>query len=159
MKTDPTIWDDPTRLEEWTVFQLFKLDADDNEWHNQQLTNWAREVASMPRNPLAAAVASAEYGNLGPLRKLLPAIARFLNPPPSPPPKRGPKRDFFDEFAHAIGEARSDVRRVRALWREHFGRVYRSVSPRATEIAAQRYGLSEKQLLDDRKNRYRKRKR
>jgi len=25
MKTDPTIWDDPARLEEWTVFHLLQL--------------------------------------------------------------------------------------------------------------------------------------
>jgi hypothetical protein len=159
-ETDPTIWDDPKRLEEWTIFHLHKLDADEMEWHNQRLSNWVREVASKPRDPQAAAVqaaiASAEYGNLDPLRKLLPRIARFLNPPPPPPPKRGPKRNYFREAGNPIGEAHDDVRRVRALWREHFGHVYRAISPRATEIAAARYGLTEKQLLDDRKTRYRR---
>jgi hypothetical protein len=151
VKTDPTIWDDPARLEEWTVFQLHKLDADEHEWHNQRLTEWERKA---PRNPLAAAVRAAELGNLEPLRRLLHPIARFINPPPAPPRKRGPRRNFFE--ATEINQARDDVRRIRALWREHFGRFYRSESPRATEIAAVRHDLTEKQLLDDRKTRYRR---
>jgi hypothetical protein len=116
-------------------------------------------VASMPRNPLAAAVRAAEFGNLEPLRRLLHPIAQFINPPSAPPRKRGPKRNAFRAIALdiAFNAARDDVRQIRVLWREHFGHVYRRASPRATEIAAQQHDLTEKQLLDDRKNRHRRR--
>jgi hypothetical protein len=151
------IWDDPKELEEWTLFHLLKLDADDDEWHWRRLANFEREAASKPRNPLAAAVASAEYGNLGPLRKLFPEIAKFIHRPPAAPRKRGPKNNIFRDFA--LHDARVDVRRIHELWQEHFGRSYRRESPRATEIAAARHNLTERQLLNERKNRHRQRKR
>jgi hypothetical protein len=156
VKTDPAIWDDPARLETWTLHQLEELDFG-HDFVNADWYDWQQKyLASMPRDPLAAAVASAEHGNIDPIRKLLPRIAKFLHLPPPPPRRRGPKRKNPRGWTWAIDEARDDVQRVRALWREHFGRVYRSESPRATEIAAARHDLKEEQLLSDRKTRYRR---
>lgn len=79
-------------------------------------------------------IEAAEHGDIEPLRKKFPHIARFLNLPVLPNKKNWPKRKTYarDESAAAI------MRDVKAIWRQYYGRTTRPQgSVGMAEIAAE----------------------
>lgn len=47
-----------------------------------------------------------------------------------------------------VARAKADVKRIREVFRKHYGKVKRDFSPFAEEIAGERWGLSEIQIDD-----------
>jgi hypothetical protein len=85
----------------------------------------------------------AERGNLTPLRKRLPEWARkYINEPKL---KKGQRRSYPNSAFKHYAQSRfvDEIKRVRALWQQHYGRCNR---PRgqvsAEEIVAERHGRS-----------------
>ena len=155
------IWDDPDRLETWTLQQLEALDME-HDWFLDEVDerrDWSLITTSAHTQRawrLDRAKAAARQGKLNPLRRLYPEIAEFIH---APRRKRGEHRMVVDcGCTHErLQLALDDVKRIRRLWRAHFGRVYRSAAPTALSIAARRHGLTETQLTSFRSNRHRSR--
>jgi hypothetical protein len=113
--------------------------------------------AEWNRQVIDTAKSLARRGYPDQLRKLFPALAEFIH---APPLKRGqrlkPQSDPFR--AAALEQALEDVCSIRRIWREHFGKAYAPPhGPTALAIAAERYKLTEDQLLTYRKHRHRRR--
>ena len=89
----------------------------------------------------AIALHMARDGQLEPLRKLYPHLAPFLHPPS----KRGKYRRDETQLKRAALDL---VKRVKALWRIHYGRRKRGSGDgiSANEIAARYLGLDEDQV-------------
>jgi hypothetical protein len=99
----------------------------------------------------------ARAGNAAPLQSLLvryfddPELAEFIQ---SPKRKRGQRRSYHDpnvlvaqRFARlGVRGVVADVKRIRALWRQHYGRWKRRGQVSAEEIAGLRHGKSEDQV-------------
>jgi hypothetical protein len=150
------IWDDPALLERWTNAQLDRLDAEDELAARAQLREMIVSAPpSLHHDHLAEALAAAQAGNINPLRGLYPHLADFLQAPPRGRGKHG--RDLWGAYmkARAVSMTIDDVKRIRRLWREHFGRAYRTVDPTADAIAARRNDLFREEFVNLRKNRYR----
>jgi len=109
-------------------------------WVNAQL-NWLDDAEHLktvrgqrtPDERLAWCIARADHGDVEPLRKLFPQIpVRFIRLPP----RKRPMPYKYDP----TGDAVKDVRRIRALWKQHFGRVNRARVDLVTaeQIAADR---------------------
>jgi hypothetical protein len=97
------------------------------------------------KNLDAMALEFAEQGDIEPLRELNPHLARFLHLPKL---KRG--EHFIDPARIRLKRARDDVRRIRAIWREHYGKTNRPIGElTAEEIAADRWSLSCWRLTPD----------
>ena len=75
--------------------------------------------------------------NIGPLKQAFPDLARFLKLPKRKRGERGPSR----RYDPVMGAAK-DVRRIRALWQQHYRRKKRTSAPYAEEIAADRWAVS-----------------
>jgi hypothetical protein len=68
-------------------------------------------------------------------------------------PKRGrgrPKVSLVDRLTPVV-MASQDVPRIRALWKKHYGRQNRKLSPTAEEIAAERWEVDIEALLSFRR--------
>ena len=52
-------------------------------------------------------------------------------------------------------EALADVKRIRQIWKRHYGRQNRTIEPTAIEIAARRWGIKDETLINFKKNRHR----
>ncbi len=163
---DDRIWFGPVRLEAWTNEKLDELNAE-ADWQ-EQLADERRDYSSYglmsPKALLDAALTSAHGGNLAPLRRLFPELAKFLHEPPR---KRGQHRRTQTAAPvvakrwvtqSSLAQAVADRRRIPQLWREHFGKTYRGKEqPTAAEIAARRNGVTDQQLENYLKGRRRKR--
>ena len=62
----------------------------------------------------------AEGGNIEPLREMHPSHAQFINLPKL---KRG---EHFLTYAVWLQQALEDVPRIRAIWKEHYGKTNRA---------------------------------
>ena len=72
-------------------------------------------------------------------------------------PGRGrPRMSPYDRL-DSVGMASQDIDRIRALWKEHYGRRNRAHSPTAEEIAAERWGVKLEALLSLRRRSARRR--
>lgn len=97
------------------------------------------ENALDPSNRIAWAMEQADaHISIEPLRQAFPELARFLQLPKRAHGKRGAQRGYN----HVKGVAR-DVKRIRALWRKHYGnkRRTRDMKPTAEEIAVARWRI------------------
>jgi hypothetical protein len=101
---------------------------------------------ALPRVGYGWEIEEAERGNIEPLRKRLPHLAKFLCRPKLRRGKHFPKatvveltirRDGFDRVQEAV----KDVRRIRALWKQCCGKKNRRADdgPSAEDIAAGRW--------------------
>jgi hypothetical protein len=95
------------------------------------------------------ALQQAEQGNLEPLRKQYPRLARFINLPRL---KRGehfkkkPPTDHLTPHCR-LEEALFELPRVRAFWEKHYGKTNRpSGQLTAEEIVAERWDLDEEEV-------------
>jgi hypothetical protein len=112
---------------EWTIEQLEILRADaveKNSFGPGDLTKFLTRSAAW-------------HGNMQPLHAIYSHLEPFLQAP-----KRGrgkhPRRKNF-----AVERAAADVKTIRALWQEHYGKKNRHAGdgPSAVEIAARRWGV------------------
>ena len=92
----------------------------------------------------------AEQGNLEPLRKQYPELVQFLNRPRR---KRGqrfkkkPPTDHLRALHCRLEEARSELPRIRAFWKKHYGKTNRPKGQlTAEEIVAERWDLDEEEV-------------
>jgi hypothetical protein len=81
-----------------------------------------------------------EHGDVEPLRRALPGIAKAINLPRRADRSKWPKPRRQD----CIDGAARDVRRIRALWKKHYGHVQRPRGDdlRAEQIAADLWGVT-----------------
>jgi hypothetical protein len=95
------------------------------------------------------ALQQAGQGNLEPLRKQHPRLARFINLPRL---KRGEHFKKKPPTGHLtphcrLEEALFELPRVRAFWKEHYGKTNRPKGQlTAEEIVAERWGLDEEEV-------------
>jgi hypothetical protein len=85
-------------------------------------------------------ILDAEHGNIEPLRKRLPTLAKFLHlPKQEGPGKRFPK--LRRRHQHNVRYAVNDVKRIRTLWRQQYNKRnrHKEDGPLAEEIAAGRW--------------------
>jgi hypothetical protein len=109
------------------------------------------------------ALQEAEQGNLEPLRKQYPRLARFINLPKlSKPGKHFKKKPPTDRLTphDRLKEALFELPRVRAFWKKHYGMTNRPQGQlTAEEIVAERWDLTEKEIYKQRISRKRLKKR
>ena len=153
------------RLRKWTIEQLEQRAAEDDaqiaEYHDA--LDWYAPLPSKAQFEvrLHTAIASANAGNLAPLRKLFPAIEKFINEPKR---VRGQRKTSSRKFGpyqqHALTGAMQDVETIRDIWRKTFGRWKRPDDDCSAEaIAAKRWGFEDSADLQDRIRRQPSRKR
>jgi hypothetical protein len=149
------IWNDPQRLKEWTNAALIASGVQDDDIPFENLPRMT--AAEWNRQVIDIAKVHARQGRPEGLRKLFPEIAEFIHAPPLARGQRyKPQSDPFR--AVALEQALEDVCSIRRIWREHFGKAYAPPhGPTALAIAAERYKLTEDQLLTYRKHRHRRR--
>jgi hypothetical protein len=117
----------PDELERWRASDEYKTGLDErSKRYDAWLADHGPEIES------------AEAGNIEPLRAALPHLAKFLHPP-----KRRQGERSFPKFKDTlrVSAACDDVDRIRALWKQHYGRKNRHAEdgPSAEEIAAERW--------------------
>jgi hypothetical protein len=178
-KTLPPWTGDPKRMQDWTNAKLNEIDAafdrelaagararlkahappdrTAKEERKRKLTIGKRALAKSREASETWALEEAETKNLEPLRKLHPQHARFINLPPL-----GNRGDHFKKAINhdplaphrRLEEAVFDLSRIRAIWREHYGRSNRpSGELTAEKIAAERWGLTEEDVRERRVSR------
>jgi hypothetical protein len=94
------------------------------------------------------ALQQAEQGNLEPLRKQHPRLARFLNLPRLKRGEHFAKKPSTDAPHWRLKEALFELKRVRDLWKKHYdGKTNRPKGQlTAEEIVAERWGLDEDEV-------------
>jgi hypothetical protein len=105
-------------------------------------------VHQSPRARLERAKRLARAGNVAPLQRLYPELAEFIHPPKR---KRGQRRSYRDETAlferDGLSAVVEDVKRIRALWRQHYGLWKRRRDEVSAEkIAGLRHDMSEDEV-------------
>jgi hypothetical protein len=146
------LWSDPQRLEEWTNAALDAFGVHDDDLPLENLPRMTS--AEWRRQALRLAITDARKGRPEPLRRLFPAITEFIF---SPPRARGQRLPQVNDYQWLLLEyALDDVRDIRKIWRQHFGKNYAPRNgPTALSIAARRHGLNESEIENYRKNRHR----
>jgi hypothetical protein len=96
--------------------------------------------------PLAREIASAEHGDIEPLRAALPHLAKFLQLPKLPPGETW--SNLANEHVPVVLMAAHDVPRIRALWQLHYNKKNRRAGDvTAEEIAAARWGVDVEDVI------------
>ena len=114
------------------------LAAEDDDLATAQNVQKARELLRSKK----FALEQADKGDVEPLRRKYPDLAKFIHPPKR---KRG-QRDFQPNDGLQVGI--QIVRRIRKLWRENYGTDRRKVGQvTAIELAAEYCGVDHGQLL------------
>jgi hypothetical protein len=107
---------------------------------------WAEGLRMFdPEHVKFRAIEQAEKGNMEPLRRLLPGLARFLHRPKQKRGKRFPK----DKEGDPVTAAASDVKTIRKLWKTHYGKMNRPKNDPITaeQIAADRHGVDVEEVV------------
>ena len=96
--------------------------------------------------PRLKALQEAEQGNLEPLRKQYPRLARFINLPKLSKPgehfKKKPSTNYLAPHCR-LEEALFELPRVRAFWKKRYGKTNRPAGQlTAEEIVAERWNLN-----------------
>jgi hypothetical protein len=149
---DQNIWHDPARLREWTIEQLHRADleglpsdypvVDRRRALQLQFIVESREVDEQIRDALRRCMRS-DPNEYEAVLFRNPELKGYLRN----------KRGRPGGHPHELIAAWNEVKHIRALWQQAFGRKYRAKSPTAIEIAAERYNLTPLMLDDYRKNR------
>ncbi len=106
-----------------------------SNWSAEKYADW-RASEQLPAFREAQAINAAEHGNIEPLRELYPKLVRFLFRPKRPNKSPFPKNRPL-VFADRVSNAADDVRRIRAIWKLHYGK--KNQPGLAEEIAAERW--------------------
>ncbi len=114
------------------------------------------QQALFPEDSDEGAIAAAERGDIGPLRRRHPEYARLSIKPKRGVGQRGHKdqtrnglRSCSTRMNSRLALAVMDVSRIRALWQKHFRLKNRSThegEKSAEHFAAERWGLTEDEL-------------
>jgi hypothetical protein len=143
---------------DWCLAELDGLDGyiDGLIYDDDAKKDWTVYPKVPDGQRLESAKLHARRGNLGPLRKLFPAIAEFIREPERVRGQRrsyvvGSVQDVFRRHARREAEQRAvdSVRQLRAtIWPRYYGRVKRRLDdgPSAEEIAAVRCDLTVDQV-------------
>jgi hypothetical protein len=136
---------------EWVNSELdrqLKVETDQRmaNFDQKEFRDWCAEYGSE--------TFEAEHGNIEPLRKRLPKLAKFLHlPKQEGPGKRFPK--LGTQHKHNVRRAVNDVDRIRALWRQQYKKQNRGkdvgIGPSAEDIAAERWGVTVDEILTQKK--------
>jgi hypothetical protein len=91
------------------------------------------------------AIEQADKGNMEPLRKLLPGLARFLHPPKQERGKRFPRNKEGDR----VTKAAADVITTRKIWKAAYGKKNRPKNDPVTaeQIAADRWKVDIEKVI------------
>jgi hypothetical protein len=120
-------------MREWVNYQLYEM---------TKLTGDQWEYFWSLKNLDALALQAAEQGDIEPLRRLHPHLAKFLHLPKL---KHG--THFKDPAKIRLRNARADVQRIREIWQRDYGKTNR---PRgqltAEEIVAERWNLTPEEV-------------
>jgi hypothetical protein len=140
---------------DWCIAELDALDGyiDGLIYDDDAKKDWTVYPKVPDGQRLESAKLHARRGNLGPLRKLFPAIAEFIREPERVRGQRrsyvvGSVQDVFRRHVRHEAEQRAvdSVRQLRAIiWPRHYGRKKRR-DALAEEIAAARCGLTVEQV-------------
>jgi hypothetical protein len=139
---------------DWVISELEWRDAELSE-HNIKTQNHYAVVPkeNRERNRYESAIASARGGNLAPLRKMFPDHAEFINEPPRVQGQHRPRRiSGAAAFEHwvareTVEQAISDVKEIRQIWQEHYGRWKRHRDDVSAEaIAGVHRGMTEDEV-------------
>jgi hypothetical protein len=123
------------------------------EWVNSELDRkrqppggWAEGLRMFdPDHVKGRAIQQADKGNMEPLRRLLPGLARFLHRPKQERGKRFPR----DKDGDPVAAAARDTRTIRKLWKTHYGKTNRPKNDPITaeQIAADRHGVDVEKVI------------
>jgi hypothetical protein len=137
-------WDDNKGMERWVNDQLDELDAANPDWPAVAMERHFAWVEA-----LGPEIDAADHGDIAPLRAKLPHLARFLQLPKQPDGKRFARLD--DAYPDLV--AIVDAKRIRALWLQHYGKRNRSRDLISAEkIAARRWGITVRDIINRTKN-------
>lgn len=129
-------WTSDSAMESWTLEQLRQQDRgqEPEQQRNRALAAMGlrKFIAPEGETKFQRAMRHASWWDFGPLRKLHPEIARYINPPRLKKNQHKPDNPFKSYGGHMTGTERyvekkltvflavKDVRRIKALWlQEH----------------------------------------
>jgi hypothetical protein len=120
------------KITDWTNWHLDR--TPETDWKPNYKTHFEWLKNDGPE------IAAAERGNVEPLRKKYPHLAKFLHRAKRERHKRGPSLpwDAHDPAKFAAIE----VEEIKAIWKHHYNREKRRFKPTAVEIAADRWNVS-----------------
>ena len=156
-RVDPNIWDDVERLREWTFDQLHRADL-------AYLRK--REVEDCPVDPRRSLSWHLRMEDYKADEAIRISLVRYKRNDPDhyyqiitdSPELRGyvqGRRGRPKGNAPGLELARGEIADIRQLWKQTFGKSYRKgrAFSLAVEIAAERHGLTSRELDNYRKNR------
>jgi hypothetical protein len=124
------------------------------DWVNEQLDRESSNpflehvklVEAMYGGSLEEAIERADKGDVEPLRRLFPELARFIHRPRLKRGQRFPKNPETDP----VGKAVDDYQSIRALWRRTYGIKNRRTDDPVTalKIAADRNGVDVDKVIN-----------
>ncbi|WP_148221488.1 hypothetical protein [Bradyrhizobium sp. BTAi1] len=133
-------------MTQWVNHQLNMMDLEELQ------RDLSGKNAIDPANYLEWAIEQADIErDIRPLKDALPYLARFLRLPKKGHGKRLPSRQY-----NPTKRAAEDVRRIRALWKQHYSKVKRTTEPSAESIAADRWDTNEEALFNELKKSHRR---
>lgn len=132
---------DQQRMVEWVLDQLDQLDLETYRLNNAKPKPFAFKALSGRRSatPHQAEIAASERCDIKLLRRMFPLHARCINMPKSTMGRGHHLTKKPKKYSHATWAA-LDVRRIRQLWQESYGKKNRKdLRPTAVEIAMERW--------------------
>jgi hypothetical protein len=148
---------DDAAMQRWLDDKLDELLSEDTKSHSRRGLPLSEEEARVlfPEDSDEGAIAAAERGDIGPLRRRHPEYARLSIKPKRGVGQRGHK-DRNEKWKEHPRDSRLalaviDVGRIRALWQKHFQLKNRSKhqgEKSAEHFAAERWGLTEDEVSD-----------
>jgi hypothetical protein len=135
-------WDCGNARDQQAMIRWVNTELDEAEFQDLSTIFPGNLRQLKPDERLAYQIKRADRGDLGPLRRAFPQIARFINYPKR---KRATRRRY-----DPVGGAVADVRRIRSFWRQHYGRFMRAKTDPITaeQIAADRWDVDIDTLLN-----------
>jgi hypothetical protein len=148
---------------EFVIGEFWRRDQDANAMIDQWDGTFPPAASEQCRKALSEAMRQANRDNLEPLRRLIsaavvavvgddPGIAKFINAPPRRRYQHRPRGEPFDwkQWADASrkDQAVDAVKKIREIWRVHYGRRkrHREDRPSAEEIAGLILGFTEAEV-------------
>ena len=140
-------WEKPPRKSDFAKYRMMMIDF--VEWHliDNAPKVYGPEDFSSLFNPFASELYAAEKGDIEPLRKKLPKLAKFLHLPPEPKRKQGQRATgSFYSVPKRAQLAADLVPKIRKLWEETYQKKVRKQEPSAEDIAAHIYSVKIKDV-------------
>jgi hypothetical protein len=156
-RADPNIWDDVERLREWTIDELHRVDLiefpEDYDYPIDRSDRRAFRLLCVifdceGEKQIQKELRRCKRNDLDHYYQIItdsPDLRGYVQD------QRGRPKGNAPELGLAMGE----IARIRQLWKQTFGKGYRKgkAFSLAAEIAAERHGLTSRELDNYRKNR------